>query len=1092
MNFDNLDNKENLQTIILDKPLFNNYITDTKGYIFYFLKKHDIYPDLNILLDNSEINIYSLDFIINNYSLSEKEVNLLRPYFDSYADNIISQSPFSEDDFLDYLKNNKRLPLTSTVSANFINKYITDFITYINNNPDYILDDLNEIFYNNFTKFSPQELISLPSEIKSKFFKKVYSVNYSHFDNNNFKKDFLNTYIENQDTFKEPITSIFNNYKLNKNERDTLLFLLNKDKENNHIQNYNVYAYAIEGFKELITPYEFLTTINATSFESLTLIEAQKYKSEIQKILLKHSEKNSDFTFLSYTGLKMKDEVFRELLDLDFFNKFLSLYPQNQVEKFTHHDMDRKHHIYSLIFKHINSGSLDMYQYFNLPKILKGMSFDNYDINNETLSYIIGHYIKTENFVKINGKLLETIYPFMANKELSEILEIFNNSISVNLLYSAYNFYSSEMIENYDIEIEKVEQLIEKISKQLHPEDVLPLEYLLNQPLKTDINNDKNKNYNFLMEDKEFNFFHSVSRIIARDDIRDNILKNEIILNDEILTILINEISNNSIYDFLTIYTEKHRDLLLKNDEFIRLVMNHTVLQEIFPLQNNENTQENNYKKLKESFYSSNKNYKEIAKTLSPDYLLTFSEIFLKEDNIYEYTQLIEMSLIIGSNNLETYRENLIEYLNSLTYEKTLKFIEQENFLHIYHNFFSLNRARNENYIFNPEFSNEQNISIFKTLEQHNNKLSNKDKISEYEFLFYFSKPNYQYLFKNIISQNNPSDIIYNPVYTFTKSIYLRDIIIPNYSAEEFYNLFLNIENSSDIFYTQKNSNCKFSEFIGDNFKNNESEFLKLVDMAKNKNLKLYCLLSVFPNYKNFVKNHYNEIEEHVYLKEKFDLDKVIDGFEIILDESVSKIKKLNLSNNEQKIFLKESNNFIHLFIKNTYCNSLNNDNHYSAYTEEQSNKIIDTLLKKSPSILYEYNNLGVYENLPLHISNKISQNLDFLDFFLNNQIPLNSFIDSPKIINLIHNIVDNLIEKEDTIKINYISHIFSQQSFLCDNVESGYLNHYAYQMVKIIKKNDESDYNVEKKMTAFLNKINLEKELEKFIQKNPKKLKKI
>lgn len=1098
-NFNELNDKEFLETIILNKPILHQYINDSKGYIFHFLKKYEIYPSLEIFVNHDRFNPYSLKFIIDNYSLNNNDIHRLRPLFDEYIDNVISNSFFSEEEFLNYLINNKPLPSNVTLPGSFINNNKEELLNYINRNTSFYKNILFSLFYDNFSKFSKEEILSLPFEIKSMFFKQTYYLKQSFFTDKDIKNDCFNTILKNIKNAKEPstITIDFNQYHVEQEDKDIILFFLTHDKKYNYLKDYDTYSFNIPGFSKLFTPYEFLTTINPLSFESFNLDDAKKHKKDIQHALLNIAQKDSSFNLLSYTKQNMKTEVFEEIIDLDFFTNFMTQFPNKDVWSFGKHDMEKKTHIYSLFLKQLKINPAPLFNYFNFHKFFKIILFEyEKEIPTSTFSTIAKHYLKTENFVSEHGKIFSLILDYLNRKECSlDMNSFFKENASVNLLYAIFDYYMTEAIDNNTVSLGYLEEAIKTVSQELHPEDVLPLEYLLNNPFITEQKNIQNKPNNFLNFNGKLpdNSFHLSSLLLAREEVRDTILTNNVILDNNIIVLLSEKLESQNIYDFFIKYIEKHKEILLNDNNFIALIIKNKELQNILPQYLDKNIQLNYYQNLKKCFYQGKDNYKDLIKLLSSDFLINYSKELVDNNNSDEYISFIEIFSKEKPYWLDDCGKYLIGHLQQLSYGDTLKFVNHDKFIAVLNPILKI--GQNKKYVFNSKFKKEENHNIFNILEEQNKKLNTKNDLSIPELLFYFSDSSSDSLIKEVITKKYPSEILYNPLFSFEPSLHYsnRYVILSPYNSQEMYELFNNIEQKSDIFFCGNKSNYSFHSFIQNNFYHNEAEFIKLIDIAKNNNLKLYCLLSVFPNYRKFIdKNNYVELEEHKYLTKHFDLDLVIEGFKTIIDDSISKINNLNLQNKENEIFLHEVREFIKLFIANTYCsaNPFSSIEYYSAYSSEQTNNILDILLKKCPFILYDYPSIGIYEKADSITIKKICENSNSVDNFFY----LNSIIDnkkSDKIISIAHKVLDKLMDNDDILNIQYFFHTLKQESFFQYELkEENTPTKFSNVVTHITNSSKEEEFI--QKISTFLNKTHLEEILNNREKTTSRQLKKI
>lgn len=343
--------------------------------------------------------------------------------------------------------------------------------------------------------------------------------------------------------------------------------------------------------------------------------------------------------------------------------------------------------------------------------------------------------------------------------------------------------------------------------------------------------------------------------------------------------------------------------------------------------------------------------------------------------------------------------------------------------------------------------------------------------------------PSNEDFYKEVLMEKSPHDIIYNykmRVGGFYKS---------PYSVEDFIKIIESANNQPDILFAPGvNDGSSVIDMVNRNFENNEEDYLKVVEYAKHNNLKLYTILSYSNCYRDFKPKDNKKLmyeSDADYLKDNFDISKIIDGVEVILNEYYEKVTDENKTSLERGVIPTISR----VVWSSYYTNSSSND-FYPVFNKEQSDKLIRVLAKNAPLFLMTCSSIGVYKNLPKHLSE------NFGDYFENLTItkaiyPTKDLVENwrqdgwmgKNIGYSLDGLINNYINQDKIIELDYLSYLTQQDKFMDEEIDSEYRKGKYSPIISYINgdtKNNENYFALSDKLKTCSQKFFVEGLLEK------------
>ena len=1058
-----------LNEVVKNKELLDTQIEETQGYILYLLKRQELLPPLDFLLDEKEetVSVFSLNFILNNYKLSRSQIGMLRKYFSGYGDNDIANDVLNEEELTNNLLSGDTITKKTKFTKELLNELSEEIINYYkNNDEDKILNNIHA----SVKGFTKEDIYNIDSKLLKTFSTTIFNANPEYFEDKKYREEYKKLLLnKNRLTFRH-----FENYVFDDNDKDFLISLIIKDD----YRSYDDWI-KIKGVKEILTPLEYFENTYTRHIDNFSLQDLKTDKEKIQDILLsqeyvhKNTYGNREPQIYEYVKLNASQEQFEIIIDNKFLDKFFKVY--NKSYSWSRMDDERE---YREKNNHINR--------LIINKVVENPDFitelENYDIHN-ILSRTAEHY-KSNMYLKGVDAEFERIFAQCFAIYLKEISKTSNimkragNNIYNIMEYSLY--FKEVSLENILLEnsnINTLLQLAQVIDKQRknkshykkHEEENLSkISILLNKDSVKLIENytgvslKKSKKENVVS-----NIENDVFKLSVLDDIDEEYLslllmsdkkQRKILLdsNKELpfstLRTLFHNIESEGVESFLITYIKNSKESLSKNDEFKTFILKSpefkkyytveinkeeqiNILEKLLLLYKEKSNREEKNKNLYEEFQKKNsngddyydseiyQNYQKESKILD-NKIESLSDL-ISQDFISEYTYTLLVNKDFNKfneiNSMRFRTDSFLKYINSLDFTTLMENLDNSLFV-------ELIKA-------NIRYNDETDIKLSSFSEKENRVIV--DKLLEnlpLSAIFSIISTNEDF-YKEILIEKSPHEIIYN--YKMRVGGFYKK----PYSVEEVIKFIQSANSQPDILFAPGvNDGSSLVDMISRNFEKSEQDYLKLVEYAKSNNLKLYTILSSSNCYRDFRPRDPDKLSDESdadYLKNNFDINKVIDGVEVILNEYYEKLTDENNAAFERGVVPAISR-----VIWSSYYTHSNSNTYYSVFDKEQSDKLIKVLAKNAPLFLMTCSSIGVYQNLSKHLSE------NFGDYF--DDISLSDLIYPTK--NLIENwrndgwigknigfsldgLINNFINKDKMIELDYFSYLVQQDKFMNEEI---------------------------------------------------------
>lgn len=308
---------------------------------------------------------------------------------------------------------------------------------------------------------------------------------------------------------------------------------------------------------------------------------------------------------------------------------------------------------------------------------------------------------------------------------------------------------------------------------------------------------------------------------------------------------------------------------------------------------------------------------------------------------------------------------------------------------------------------------------------------------------------------KQFIIEHLPSEVFHNSNFFYRqkkKSFWVDegDAVFEQYSNEEIIKLYKKLEKKGSIFCNKHED--KIERFFSSNFADNETQYLELVDYAKNNDLKLYVILSnsnIFSELNSFKEAKINnkdtiEKQDHDYFIKHFDISLINQGISLMLDE--------------MKMYEKGEKDYNHTQIAATMKTTIFNFNYQkesfkdiygSNISEKDSYELLEILLQKAPMLLT--GRLGSIENLSEYLKANFgnhAKNIELENFIMPDErfcpeyFNINAQQDNYQnyyVNAMFEGLINYYINNNKGIEIGYLSYLIQQKDFFGKELDSDY-----------------------------------------------------
>jgi hypothetical protein len=607
-----------------------------------------------------------------------------------------------------------------------------------------------------------------------------------------------------------------------------------------------------------------------------------------------------------------------------------------------------------------------------------------------------------------------------------------------------------------------------------------------------------------------------------RPDFSDYIIKNKIEVPNNLIHSCLNSVNNNGnekSTKFLTEYAKIHRETIEANEKLFSSFLACSRQSEIFPLSSTTHLdgyykeimtllnrmmvideKKEEIKKLfprQEMPYSRKGEYPEINLAEFNENVDIPSDIPVKDAkllylNLYEKKSELKKELdakedllpysfmtekieeLIEKRDFNTVlaiKDERIKYNNDpfVNYVNNIKFDELKDNLKS-KSFYKLLKEQinyeNETEIKFPDFGYEKNMELAVELLKvyRENRSEGYSDSSTYKFLNFFAEENREFI-KEFVIEHLPTAVFYG--YDFfpehSDNFNKKKFIVGNYSNEEIYKAFQNMENQGG-FFSYKDVNASFDTFFSralfperrNKEKNNDERFKSFLEFIKDKSEVLYTAMvhnSIYINSLDWGESSKNPETRHLkfrdaiinhYFHKTFDFDTVLKGVEKI----AAKMSANNLDEDGQDIINKKvAGRCITYVVHNTYYEDLDKygrtDKYCSLTSEEDTLKLFKVLYEHAPLHLIERHVIGtagedtvgffkkhIHEFVDLEkVKNFILPNDDVTAEYL--QIKDEDSPQKDRLLGFTRALIEYAVENRDTNIIDFLNHSIKQRQFV-------------------------------------------------------------
>lgn len=294
-------NKNNTQWIYEE-------IEQSNGFILYKMKEYKIYPNKDILINQH--HPIAIQFLIDNYDLTiEEKTNIMDLLSSSGKDKKLFKDGLDQDTLDDFLSKEKEIPEDSILSLDIIIKHA-----------NYLLEEdsykIENVLKNSFQKITINDFSTIPDEIKKKY-PWIYTYNKRLFKNRNYGIEYYELVKNKKNSLS---LKTFSYFPFEEKDLDMIDKIL-KDSHYNEFHSNNYQNLVNLKLDRWISKLEYFKKYNPKDVTIFDLEEVQKYKKEIQDVLLKSQKEHWRRGFNAIHNASIKLNQLELLMDDQFFEK---------------------------------------------------------------------------------------------------------------------------------------------------------------------------------------------------------------------------------------------------------------------------------------------------------------------------------------------------------------------------------------------------------------------------------------------------------------------------------------------------------------------------------------------------------------------------------------------------------------------------------------------------------------------------------------------------------------------------------------------------------------------------------------------------
>ena len=1071
MNLQKFNDLPYLHSLAENKDELSKEIKQSKGYILHVMNKNKIYPSLEFLME--DINAYSLLSVIKHYNLSRDQIKEVRTYFSYDADNEITKDVLSRNEVIAYLEDGQTLPENTFLELNLIKKNYKAIST------QYEKDEYNtkKIMSRSLKGISSEEFLTLDENfLKENIY--IFNINPNLFKNKEYQdkyKELILKIAEEREYY--PALKSFKNYIFTKNDKPFLEELLTNEKKDSYRMNSYKNFLDYKGIIELISKQEYFKKYNSYDVRDFTDGEIKDNLEMIQKEFLKNIKKKSYEPLKDLAAFELSPTQQKLIVNNHFMEMLFNKLPEIHISY-----VDRDNQEIKDKFEQLQLTLLNYVVNNQTPEILSKVSLKDIakSINEFSSNHMLIHRPgfsenATQFYTEVFPNLLKTssfnvVYAaseFITKYTINVIEEIANEKPSINFLIFLLD-YQNDPKKGYNSERVRVDKIIDKMLPILNRKLVTDLAHHFNYKISTGViladnplgNYEENLfNYKFTkledMSDLSITLLLNISQ-----EFRQYIINEKKQLDSKFITAFINDSEKKESMEFLVKYLEVNKDSAMQDEDLFRSIVTHPLGKQMmtFESQNYEekdyqafllkvkelNELEEKEKPTGEKYYETpeykvyeakhrviNEQIKKLKGGLTFDFLSEKIKQHLKENNFREYCILKDNYLISDEN-----KTIFIKHVARSGFNKVLKNIENPCYIKMLESSVDYNGLTKLRF---KKFTERENHILAKLLSNQF-----EDKVKP----LIFFRPEVRGFLNEFIVKNMPLEMFYSyklrPHIDKENSFRMGSSLINNaYTNEQ---LIEGFNKANKIgFFSVKEPNANYADIFQENFKGREEQFKELLSVSKETNYKLYAILTNSSISKNFYNRSTVEMTQDEfqtnYLKNNYDIDNVLKGFKIIIDE-INQAKDLNSDNFNSKIAFSSIQSFIHTTYHEKTKN-YNNTEYYSPLESKEKIKIIDFLFKETPYFMMEQHRVGdifvptyIAENFEKYIDNNSVINDVLLppDHMKGQYLSLNTRGKSNRYNDYVDEItvgmVDCFIKQENLDSLEYISYLIEKDDF--------------------------------------------------------------
>ena len=810
--------KEKLKDLLVNKTLLQKEIKDSNGYILELMKKNDLLPPLEYLIE--DLSLYNINYIVKNYKLSTYNKQLVLKFLTDNSLDIALSIDDEEINIEKFLTDKIEFPKNFFFTKdNFLNYY-----NLINKNTNEKF--LQKTVEKSLSKMSPEEILQL--NLSDNFWYQIPKSS-TYLNNPKYKSFFKKMAIK-----KRINTNDISDFVFNEKDKSFLNFCIIE------LSRFNGYSFFVKlkGFSDFISKLDYFIKYNNDSIDDFSIDEIYENKKQIQKSLLEKETYGLDFLY----NITKDTEKLRIILDDDFIEKLL------EKKEIDYYDRDYgNHENYYLLL------SLGLKYYIEKNNVNK-MQDVLYKINNVRFS--VDSYAKVNDDISnfLNNFYENKLPELLLNKNLSKLLEknrlnrcilFLENPIykidlkkikpCVNLLY----LISAQYKNDYNSFIKEIEKYI--IDNLPNNDKELINFKLKNNKFKINVANINsnifiNMNYlegdNFLIYDEK-NTIKELDILLLQENphFKNSLISNDYDLNKDIVLFCLNQIDDKKqqYKSFLKDYLKKYESSILDDSYLLNQILMKEYSKEIFSAITSE-FQNNKFKEFLALLNNKNENNKEKINEIVNFFSFDFIEEKLNEiisNRDYDLFRLIY-------NSTNTSLSSFIRHVSDFNFNDLNNALQSKSFKELF----------KISYLSYSKYNEKKNIIIFKNFSEKEcyqliSKIKNITNLNNIVDSF---GPNNNNYVRHYLIKNHPAAAFHD-----YQLIPNNNSSIKSYTNTEILNLFNNLIDNKKLF-NNTDVNYRTYEFLVNNFnlddnnEKNQYEYINFLDYMKESCPMMYAM----------------------------------------------------------------------------------------------------------------------------------------------------------------------------------------------------------------------------------------------------------